>query len=94
MRAGVELALAAGAFGQQVTVVVSGRACELLDKTVHTDESLYKLIGALPYYEIPRVHILSEETPRTPLRDDLEICVMTHQQWSDIARSSDIAVTY
>ena len=63
MRAGVELALAAGAFGQQVTVVVSGRACELLDKTVHMDESLYKLIWALPYYEIPRVHILSEETP-------------------------------
>ena len=94
MRAGIELALAAGAFGQRVTVVISGRACGLLEKTAPIDESLSKLIGALPYYEIPRVHILSMETPRTPLRDDLEICVMTHQQWSNIARSSDIAVNY
>ena len=94
VRAGADLALAAGAFGQQVTLVFSGEGLEFLKPNPAHDESLYRLLGSLPFYEVEQVHALNlgGETPL--FRSDLPVVTMTPDQWAAAAAGADVVVNY
>ena len=94
LRAGTDLALAAGAFGQKVTLVFSGEGLELLKPEPGHSEALHRLLGSLPYYEIDRVYALSTHDEARSFRNDLTVLPMTQREWSDAAVASDITVNY
>ena len=94
MRAGTDLALAAGAFGQKVTLVFSGEGLELLKPEPRHSETIHRLIGSLPYYEIDRVYALSPHDEALSFRNDLTVLPMTQREWSAAAAASDITVNY
>ena len=62
LQAGVDLALAAGAFGQKVTLVFSGEGLALLKPEPDRHEPLHRLLGSLPYYEIDQVYALASHS--------------------------------
>ena len=94
LRAGTDLALAAGAFGQKVTLVFSGEGLELLKPEPRHSEAIHRLIGSLPYYEIDRVYALSTYDEARSFRNDLTVLPMTQREWSAAASASDITVNY
>ncbi|MEC8111944.1 MAG: DsrE family protein [Pseudomonadota bacterium] len=94
VRAGADLALAAGAFGQQVTLVFSGTGLELLKPAPALDESLYRLLGSLPFYEIEKVHALTLHGEHPSFRSDLPVVTMTPDEWVVAAAGADIVVNY
>ena len=94
VRAGADLALAAGAFGQQVTLVFSGEGLEFLKPAPAHDESLYRLLGSLPFYEIEKVHALTLHGEHPSFRSDLTVVTMTPDQWVAAAAGADILVNY
>ena len=94
VRAGADLALAAGAFGQQVTLVFSGEGLEFLKPAPADDESLYRLVGSLFFYEIEQVHALTLREENPFFRSDLPIVTMTPDQWAAAAAEADIVVNY
>ena len=94
VRAGADLALAAGAFGQQVTLVFSGAGLEFLKPKPAHDQSLYRLLGSLPLYEIEQVHALTLHGEGRLFRSDLSVVTMTPDQWAVAAAGADIVVNY
>ena len=94
LQAGTELALAAGAFGQKVTLVFSGEGLALLQPEPARHESLHRLLGSLPYYEIERVYALSSDHVALPYRDDLTVLPMSQAEWTAAEMASDIVVNY
>ena len=94
IRAGADLALAAGAFGQQVTLVFSGEGLEFLKPAPAHDEALYRLLGSLPFYEIEQVHALTLSDENPLFRSDLSVVNMTPDQWTAAAAGADIVVNY
>ena len=94
VRAGADLALAAGAFGQQVTLVFSGEGLEFLKPAPAHDESLYRLLGSLPFYEIEQVHALPLPEENPLFRSDLPVVTMTPDEWVVAAAGADIVVNY
>ena len=94
VRAGADLALAAGAFGQQVTLVFSGEGLEFLKPAPAHDESLYRLLGSLPFYEIEQVHALTLHGEHPSFRSDLPVVTMTPDEWAAAAAAADIVVNY
>ena len=94
VRAGADLALAAGAFGQQVTLVFSGAGLEFLKPAPAHNESLYRLLGSLPFYEIEQVHALTLHGENPSFRSDLPVVTMTPDEWAAAAAGADIVVNY
>ena len=94
LQAGADLALAAGAFGQKVTLVFSGESLALLQPEPERHESLHRLLGSLPYYEIERVYALSSDHVALPYRDDLTVLPMSQAEWTAAEMASDIVVNY
>ena len=94
LQAGTELALAAGAFGQKVTLVFSGEGLALLQPEPARHESLHRLLGSLPYYEIERVYALSSDHVALPYRNDLTVLPMSQAEWTAAEMASDIVVNY
>ena len=94
LQAGAELALAAGAFGQKVTLVFSGEGLALLQPEPARHESLHRLLGSLPYYEIERVYTLTSEDVALPYRNDLTVLPMSQAEWTAAEMASDIVVNY
>jgi hypothetical protein len=94
LKAGVDLALAAGAFGQSVTLVFCGKGLGLLSSEPPVNVNLHRLLGSLPYYEIAQVHTLDMPPATKPLRQDLTILPMTVEEWSAAASDADIVVNY
>jgi len=86
--------LAAGAFGQKVTLAFSGEALELLKPDPSDHESLHRLLGSLPYYEIDRVYALASHNEAVPYRDDLAVLPMSQSEWSAAEAAADIVVNY
>ena len=94
LRAGAELALAAGAFGQRVTLVFSGSGLSLLAHQTGETSELAKLLGSLPYYDIETVYRLpATEDPET-WRDDLTIRPLSAHEWQAAAAEADVVVNY
>ena len=94
LRAGADLALAAGAFGQKVTLVFSGEGLALLQPEPKRHESLHRLLGSLPYYEIERVYALAPHSEAPPYRGDLTVLPMSQAEWTAAEMASDIVVNY
>ena len=94
LRAGADLALAAGAFGQRVTLVFSGEGLALLTSEPDRHESLHRLLGSLPYYEIDRVYALASYNEARTYRDDLTVLSMSQVEWSAAEAAADIVVNY
>ena len=94
LQAGTELALAAGAFGQKVTLVFSGEGLALLQPEPKRHESLHRLLGSLPYYEIERVYALASDDVAQPYRNDLTVLPMSQAEWVAAEMASDIVVNY
>ena len=94
LKAGTDVALAAGAFGQKVILVFAGEGLELLKEAPRRCDSLHRLLGSLPYYEIDQVHALTSSTQNMSFRNDLEIIFMTPKAWTVAAATADIVVNY
>ena len=94
LQAGADLALAAGAFGQRVTLVFSGEGLALLKSKPDHHESLHRLLGSLPYYEIDRVYALASHNEVPTYRDDLAVLPMSQSEWSAAEAAADIVVNY
>ena len=94
LQAGADLALAAGAFGQKVTLVFSGEGLALLRPESERHESLHRLLGSLPYYEIEQVYALASDDVALPYRDDLTVLPMSQAEWTAAETASDIMVNY
>ena len=94
LQAGADLALAAGAFGQKVMLVFSGEGLALLKPEPANHESLHRLLGSLPYYEIDRVYALASPNQSLTYREDLTVLPMSQAEWSAAATASDIVVNY
>ena len=94
LQAGADLALAAGAFGQRVTLVFSGEGLALLTSEPDRHESLHRLLGSLPYYEIDRVYALASHNEAPAYRDDLTVLPMSQSEWSAAEAAADIVVNY
>ena len=94
LQAGVDLALAAGAFGQKVTLVFSGEGLALLQPEPRRHESLHRLLGSLPHYEIDQVYALASNSEAPTYRGDLTVLPMSQTEWTAAQVASDIVVNY
>ena len=94
LQAGGELALAAGAFRQRVTLVFCGEGLALLASEPDRHESLHRLLGSLSYYEIDRVYALESHNEAPTYRDDLAVLPMSQAEWTAAEMASDIVVNY
>ena len=94
LQAGVDLALAAGAFGQKVTLVFSGEGLALLKPKPERHEPLHRLLGSLPYYEIDQVYALASNSEAPTYRGDLTVLPMSQTEWTAAQVASDIVVNY
>lgn len=94
LKAGTDLALAAGAFGQSVTLVLAGEALDLLRASARGDDALWRLFGSLPYYDIDAVYALEWEDRPEVLREDLNIVDMSRAEWRAVTSEVDIVVHY
>lgn len=94
LQAGADLALAAGAFGQKVTLVFSGEGLALLKAEPERHEALHRLLGSLPYYEIERVYALASHSEALTYRDDLTVLPISQAEWAAAEMASDIVVNY
>ena len=94
LKAGTDLALAAGAFGQSVTLVLAGEALDLLNASAQGDDALWRLLGSLPYYDIDVVYALEWEDRPDVLREDLNIVDMSRAEWRTVAGEANIVVHY
>ena len=90
----MDLALAAGAFGQRVTLVFSGEGLALLTSEPDRHESLHRLLGSLPYYEIDHVYALPSHNEAPTYRDDLAVLPISQPEWSAAEAAADIVVNY
>ena len=94
LQAGVDLALAAGAFGQKVTLVFSGEGLALLKPEPERHEPLHRLLGSLPYYEIAQVYALASNSEALTYREDLTVLPISQAEWAAAQVASDIVVNY
>jgi hypothetical protein len=95
VRAAIDLALAAGAFGQQVTLVLCAGALDLAAKSASQHEQIHQLLGAAPFYDIEQIFLLGcDEISDADLRDDLHFARLTPDQWRLSEQAADIALNY
>ncbi len=94
LQAGLDLALAAGAFGQRVTLVFAGDGVDLIKSTTDTEDPLYRLLGSAPFYDIDSVFVLDRATPQTAFRDDLRVTAMSKTEWLAVAGEAHVVVNY
>ena len=94
LKAGTDLALAAGAFGQSVKLVLAGDALKLLSPQTDVNDALWRLLGSLPYYDIESVHALGVGNNLCDWREDLLIFTMSRAEWQSAALEADILVHY
>ena len=94
LQAGLDLALAAGAFGQRVTLVFAGGGVNLVTHTTDAEDPLYRLLGSAPFYDIDSVYVLDGATPQTPFRDDLHVLAMSYNEWLAAAGEAHVVINY
>ena len=94
LQAGLDLALAAGAFGQRVTLVFAGGGMDLVTHTTDAEDPLYRLLGSAPFYDIDSVYVLDSATSQAPFRDDLHVLAMSHNEWLAAAGEAHVVINY
>ena len=77
-----------------MTLVFCGEGLALLASEPDRHESLHRLLGSLPYYEIDRVYALASHNEVAPYRDDLAVLPMSRSEWSAAEAAADIVVNY
>ena len=77
-----------------MTLVFSGEGLALLASEPDRHESLHRLLGSLPYYEIDRVYALVSQNEAASYRDDLAVLPMSQSEWSAAETAADIVVNY
>jgi len=90
----LDLALAAGAFGQRVTLVFAGGGVNLVTHTADAEDPLYRLLGSAPFYDIDSVYVLDGATSQTIFRDDLHVTAMSHHEWLAAAGEAHVVINY
>ena len=94
LQAGLDLALAAGAFGQRVTLVFAGDGVDLITRTPDAEDPLYRLRGSAPFYDLDSVYVLGETSSQIAFRDDLHVTAMSHSEWLAVAGEAHVVVNY
>jgi sulfur relay (sulfurtransferase) DsrF/TusC family protein len=94
LQAGLDLALAAGAFGQRVTLVFAGGGVGLVTHTTDAEDPLYRLLGSAPFYDIGSVYVLDSAIPQTAFRNDLHVTAMSHNEWLAAAGEAHVVINY
>ena len=94
LQAGLDLALAAGAFGQRVTLVFAGGGVDLVTHTTDAEDPLYRLLGSAPFYDIDSVYVLDSATSQAPFRNDLHVTAMSHNEWLAAAGEAHVVINY
>lgn len=94
LQAGLDLALAAGAFGQRVTLVFAGGGVDLVTHTTDAEDPLYRLLGSAPFYDIDSVYVLDGATSQGAFRDDLHVTAMSHKEWLAAAGEAHVVINY
>ncbi len=86
--------LQAGVDLQKVTLVFSGEGLALLQPEPRRHESLHRLLGSLPHYEIDQVYALASYSEALTYRDDLTVLPISQAEWAATEVTSDIVVNY
>ena len=77
-----------------MTLVFSGEGLALLKSEPDRHESLHRLLGSLPYYEIDQVFALASHNEAQTYRDDLAVLPLSKSEWSAAKAAADIVVNY
>ncbi len=95
LQAGLDLALAAGAFGQRVTLVFAGGGVDLVTHTTDAEDPLYRLLGSAPFYDIDSVYVLDGATSTDPFqRRPARLTAMSHNEWLAAAGEAHVVINY
>ena len=88
--------MAAGAFGQEVSVLFMDDGLKYLDTDLVPAEGqsdLRKLLKSLPLYDVERLHVLAQSTPETAALS-LPADVISKPDFLALIASVDHVVTY
>lgn len=94
LQSGMDLALAAGAFGQRVTLVFTGPGIDLLTRTPNEQDALYRLLGSAPFYDINDVYVLGGTQTLPAFREDLHVIALSRTEWLTVASEAQVVVNY
>ena len=93
-KGGLDLALAAGAMGQHVSLAFSGQGLDLLHASPNQVSDTYRLLGSAPFYDIKQIYAVYEGEATLPLRTDIPIALMSAHAWQAAIASHDVVVNY
>ena len=93
----VDLVMAAGAFGQQVSVLFMGEGSAYLDTTISPAEGesdLRKLLKSLPLYDVDDVFVLADTADNTPATFSISAERITANRASQLIADADHVVSF
>ena len=96
---GIDATLACGAFGQSVIFVLEDSAIDILkppQEPVQGGRNLFKLVSALPLYDIQKVHLGTdnpEEIPSTHF-DQLQVNIVTRAGLANLISNSQHVLSF
>tara|TARA_B100000700_G_C14461919_1_gene586528 strand:+ start:218 stop:541 length:324 start_codon:yes stop_codon:yes gene_type:complete len=94
-KAGIDLGLAAAAFGQRVTLVFSGCGMPLLYKDPNAEGDTHRLLGSAPFYDIRKCYaLLPEISSQTEFRNDIPIQIINAEKFHSILATADVVLNY
>ena len=90
---GVDAALACGAFGQSVAVLLDGPGRELLQEQplpAGADRNLYKLVSSFPLYDLGCVYVASDSAARDSINgpEGLEVIAINRHDVAELIATS------
>lgn len=93
----VDLVMAAGAFGQQVSVLFMGEGSAYLDTKISPAEGesdLRKLLKSLPLYDVDDVFVLADTADNTPATLSISAERITANRTSQLIADADHVVSF
>ena len=94
-KTGIDLGLAAAAFGQQVNLVFSGSSLPLLYIDTNLEPDTYRLLGSAPFYGIDKCYaVLPGIKFEGEFRTDIAIRVLDSNNLHAILDTADIVLNY
>ncbi len=94
---GVDLVMAAGAFGQQVAVLFMGEGCRYLDAKItpgNYQTDLRKLLKSLPLYDVENVYVLADEDADKKDAFTIPVEMITSDRASKLIARADHVVSF
>ena len=93
----VDIIMAAGAFGQQVSVLFAGEGRGYLDAEIAPGDDqtdLRKLLKSLPLYDVDEVYVLADENPDVKAAFTIPAEVIASDRLSRLIAQADHVVTF